>query len=435
MASSSVEPLLDGEEEDKPSRSNALCIFIAGIISLSAALFGMGMMPSVGGAHSYKELCDRTILEEVCIGGRITSTLLTEMLRAPKQELIDVWYEVNFTTVEHDDSGGYTIDCVSACSKLVTYIEKYAVLPPTSDVACYNIDGKTTCDIDVGLPNLVRQGPVGGQDLPDLHDEVFLKAQDNRKPADIALFSTEGAPLNLASDSKDWLNEDGDVDYGHFELIKRFCNVFRFYPIEKPSLAPPEPSAADWTREEHILHTKKMAEAQAYMNIVIRAFVFRQTQMEMTTWFGEAAYDSLSARKKVYDVLNGVDHMLNMVEPVYPGPLCSPNTYAYVYPRRYQCETVSHLKHYECTKYKDRLVFYLCPLYLKRKDEMIETLVHEGSHHAMSYTDDVMFKGHRAYGRKVCQELAIAAPEKALDNADNYCYYIQDTAEHLLVEG
>lgn len=75
-----------------------------------------------------------------------------------------------------------------------------------------------------------------------------------------------------------------------------------------------------------------------------------------------------------------------------------------------------------------RFVFYLCPLYFKRPHEMVETLVHEGSHHATAYTDDVDFRGSKAYGRRTCQDLAQAEPLKALKNADNFCYYIQDAA-------
>ena len=55
----------------------------------------------------------------------------------------------------------------------------------------------------------------------------------------------------------------------------------------------------------------------------------------------------------------------------------------------------------------------------------METLVHEGSHHATAFTEDVTFGTRKAYGRTTCQEVAKTDPHKALDNADNFCYYIQ----------
>ncbi|CAE7285894.1 eprA1 [Symbiodinium sp. CCMP2456] len=49
-------------------------------------------------------------------------------------------------------------------------------------------------------------------------------------------------------------------------------------------------------------------------------------------------------------------------------------------------------------------------------------------YNATAFTDDVDFEGGTAYGRSTCQKLARADPALALKNADNFCYYIQDTA-------
>ena len=112
---------------------------------------------------------------------------------------------------------------------------------------------------------------------------------------------------------------------------------------------------------------------------------------------------------------------------VYPGPKCKPNTYAYVYPQAYTCKEGKQSSR-PCTtmRHSKKYVFYLCPLYFQRPAEMVETLVHEGSHHATAFTDDVDFEGGTAYGRSTCQKLARADPALALKNADNFCYYIQE---------
>merc|ERR1719454_1433205 len=66
---------------------------------------------------------------------------------------------------------------------------------------------------------------------------------------------------------------------------------------------------------------------------------------------------------------------------------------------------------------------------------MVETLVHEGSHHASAFTDDVNFNGQTAYGRPLCERLAQQNPSLALKNADSFCYYIQDTAAQIGTSG
>merc|ERR1712151_1912 len=95
----------------------------------------------------------------------------------------------------------------------------------------------------------------------------------------------------------------------------------------------------------------------------------------------------------------------------------------------------SELRTRPCTKYGGNFVFYMCQLTMRSSlSVQIETLTHEGSHHATAYTDDVCMDNRHpcqqtAYGRSPCQTLARSNPSKALKNADNYCYYIQDITD------
>lgn len=113
------------------------------------------------------------------------------------------------------------------------------------------------------------------------------------------------------------------------------------------------------------------------------------------------------------------------------GPKCSPNTYAYVYPQAYKDCTGSQLGSRACTKNKEgQFIFYICDLTLRKGiGEQIETMTHEGSHHETARTDDVDFEGGTAYGRSACQRLARSNPSKAIENADNFCYYVQDVTD------
>jgi len=111
---------------------------------------------------------------------------------------------------------------------------------------------------------------------------------------------------------------------------------------------------------------------------------------------------------------------------------CSATTYAYVYPTAYKTCSTSQVMSKPCTKTAGgQFVFYLCPYYFQVPNEMVETLVHEGSHHASAYLDDVSFQGATAYGRQACTSLARSKPRSAVKNADNFCYYVQDVADQV----
>lgn len=87
---------------------------------------------------------------------------------------------------------------------------------------------------------------------------------------------------------------------------------------------------------------------------------------------------------------------------------CDPNTYAYVYPGD-----------------RSRTI-HLCNVFLHRSTgnelELTNTPIHEMSHFSnVGGTDDW------AYGPGGCQRLARDDPEQAVDNADNYGYFVSST--------
>jgi hypothetical protein len=160
-------------------------------------------------------------------------------------------------------------------------------------------------------------------------------------------------------------------------------------------------------------------EAQAYVNTAIRTFNKGETSRLIAKWFGGVANTDPALKQKVQKTLNSVKNMLGFVEYVYPGPECKPNTYAYVYP--YGPASRDTQGHF---------LFFLCDLYMRSsKSVQIETLTHEGSHHSVAYLDDVSFEGDKAYGRQTCERLAFQNPEKAVKNADSFCYYVQDITD------
>jgi len=82
---------------------------------------------------------------------------------------------------------------------------------------------------------------------------------------------------------------------------------------------------------------------------------------------------------------------------------CPRNTYAYVYPS------------------DSTFTVYLCSVFWQVPNERAETLTHELSHfNSVCRTDDWI------YGRSACRNLAKTHPNRAIDNADNYCYFGSD---------
>jgi len=120
------------------------------------------------------------------------------------------------------------------------------------------------------------------------------------------------------------------------------------------------------------------------------------------TWFG--AYQS-KRHKRLHGVYNDVAETLKNEKITYDfnGSSCQASWYAYTY--------------------KDTRTIYLCNMYIAAPfcgiDSKTGILIHELTH-AVSGTSD------HAYGLSGAKQLAINGPDKAVENADNYEYYIEN---------
>lgn len=229
---------------------------------------------------------------------------------------------------------------------------------------------------------------------------------------------------------------------------------------------------------------KRAQQAQAAINAAIRYHHQSHAQGLQDKWFGSSS----TWAEELSRVLNSVESMLGNVEYVYDvskqnndGDVCQKNTFAYVYPTSGEGMTKTRAGQY---------MFYLCDLNFKSAlSVQVETLIHEGSHHATSYTNDECMdefdtppytpseyreipkwagvtldasynirtadKGmvvglvmqikrntvviqvnpptdckSKAYGRQTCEDLATKGTGlKAIRNADSFCYYVQDIGE------
>jgi len=352
--------------------------------------------------------------------------------------------------------GKVWIECMPLCKTIVDFVKQTSVLPPKSDIGCYTVMDETFCDLDVRPSVLKTLGPKSDVDLPDFGDDLFLRTSGQLVEQEHSVVEVATAP-GMPMDSDTPLA--AGVTYSLWEALERMANLFRIYPdlsALRAEIEHPEASEASedggshsllqrssqkrmkgMTPDQARLNSQKEEMAKAYMGLVIRAFSAKETQEHMTRWFGRDAFFNPMVRKEVLRVMNSVNHMISNVYLVYPGTYChqiSNFTMAYVFSKGGWCpDDQLTTGKYACRTRNstNQFVFYLCPYLLTKPAETVETLVHEGSHHATAFLQDVKFENQTAYGRHACYHMALKEPLKALRNADSFCYYIQDAANDM----
>ncbi|XP_020622811.1 uncharacterized protein LOC110060385, partial [Orbicella faveolata] len=142
----------------------------------------------------------------------------------------------------------------------------------------------------------------------------------------------------------------------------------------------------------------KTAHNTAY-NTIISFLAAPQTKKQrVTLWFGA---------NQLNNVVKKLQKMAGVLEKetityTFDGPHCDATTYAYTF--------------------KNTREIFLCQLYKEAApvgaDSKMGILTHELSHAIVS-TDDIV------YGQRACKELAKAAPGRAINNADNFEYFVE----------
>ena len=131
-----------------------------------------------------------------------------------------------------------------------------------------------------------------------------------------------------------------------------------------------------------------------------------------TTWFGSYSAGRTATAKGTYtDIKNGLTNNKGL-KYYNNGPDCG-GAYAYVWSN-------------------DAKTVYLCKLYYDSqtscstsKESKEGTLLHEWAHN-LADRDDYKDATGNYYGRSRCKTLASNNPDKAVTNADNYCYHYCD---------
>jgi len=160
--------------------------------------------------------------------------------------------------------------------------------------------------------------------------------------------------------------------------------------------------------------------AEAAMWVESAIMKLAQSHDVITAWFGRADEASM---QQVRRVLSGIVQTLKMLKiRVGTSQYCRSNTTAYV---------VSY-DTYEGTfagaeKDGQRYVIHICSSYwspelFRDPSSKYGTLVHEAAHHHGA--KDTFYQGATPYGRAQCLRMAREAPDMALNNADNYKWFV-----------
>jgi len=438
-------------------------------------------------------LCDKLLVRQQCkimdSGNNIKIVSISELNWVTSTTRASM---IKFLTFIGFDAGGNTFTskeeftCQELCEAIVDAIPPEA-RPPTSDVGCrqgQEGEDEVVCDVDVS------PGALGVLSFDDSHEEFEAGHPAADGTEDDAPLSITGTAIKSANEEMldlephqllirlanrfrifPKLDIDVEEDVGEVELENEtfteegeegslaedgsawgcsaaLCRKYRdcvTYPnscggcrgcigisgISKTTTRRTTTQAPWWTTRRPAFTTPKPNTVPQWLtdvetvSVKAQAYVARALETApkakalLKKWFGRTDRKTV---QKVMFVLNSLSGMLGNVA-YKKGPQCGPNTYAYVYPRGPNSKNN-----------KDEFVFYLCSVYFRSDlGEKIETLTHEGSHHALAYTDDVWADDKqetKAYGRYTCKKLAKDYPGRAIKNADSHCYFINDLNGH-----
>jgi hypothetical protein len=333
------------------------------------------LMNTTADQTSLKAICDEEIVQETCaqVEGPVHD-FFQAMISASDETMQRLWRALR---LEREAT------CEDVCSSVADRLGN--LLPPFSDVGCYTDATGVRCDLDLSEQTLHDAAHIDG-DLPSAHHSQYAIAAHH--PAAASL----------------------EVEYGTDEAVAQVANLFRIYPAPSFEISAPEGMDSSLTEGASGWQSgvqKNNQQAQAYMATAIRKFKAKQTKTPMTKWFGKNAFTR--SRATVQNVLNSAAKVLRSVDFIYPGSICRSRfsgAYAYVQPGQ---------------KKGSKFVINLCKPFMSMPTKArISGLVHEATHHPNARTTDWK------YGRSGCAQLAKSKPSQALNNADNFRFYIED---------
>jgi len=339
------------------------------------------------------------------------------------------------------------VDCTTLCASAVTHLKtrKEVALPSKSDVGCYDSGGsKIVCDIDLS---------------PDKIKKLVTESNlDVYKPFPMPV-ATKDNNQNSESLEKSAVAFQDDIG----DVVVRLAQLFRIFPVTIR-----ESDGALEDAEKLVIAKKALVLSKGYVMNAVRKHKLKDSMAAAEKWFGKDAVSDPDLWGRLQEVVGAIAAMMDNIK--FKFPQCQPNVFGYVSPGGPDAKDPQ----------TGEFVMFLCPLFFEKKDEQIETIIHEISHHAVSFENDacmnpkgvyttkdlssvpkevrigeftkiedksyevMLFAGQKAYlregeegvectdkayGRESCAKLAQEDTIKALSNADNVCFYVQDVSD------
>lgn len=356
--------------------------------------------------------------------------------------------------------------CADLCASIISKIPD-PDKADTSDTACFVHPTKHTsvCDVNVSVKGLQDIHFDSNTNLPNL-ERMSLKevVQDSNGMSKVTAKARKGfgtmtnmqlliatanafhifplaSTLGFHSFIKSKQKNDGDEGckkkdctlsahcYARFKL----CNMCEMCGGTKQG-------GTDfvWNLDKELQALRTGAIAQAFVAQAIRAMNLAHGRKLVQAWFGSS---KLEVRKELMRILLGLNNVLANVKYIKVSQGCRNNRFAFVEPER--PGDLSRKSDKFKNKYGQYLVFLCNLFYDSSVGVQLETLLHEGSHHWPMAREDMCTNGNEndfatkqkqcngmAYGRQASLKLTDTSWKKAIKNADNIAYFVNDVYKY-----
>ncbi|CAE7571862.1 unnamed protein product [Symbiodinium sp. CCMP2456] len=279
---------------------------------------------------------------------------------------------------------GDRVLCAQLCQVTAKFLaSQHVALPPGPDIGCYqDPEGKDVCEEDLSPRTLATR--FANSDLEASPQERLGRGK--------SAGSHRRQRSTVRMEDPYQHGFEALVQSYSSELALRIMYMFRVYPRAFNSyLGSPDAQPEDWQSKL----AKFNLVARVFIMNAIRNLRLHQTVFHLAKWFGDDAVvepNLNETRVEVLRLLNSAVHVMNTAEFIYNASACVDDAFAFVYPSAY--DGVPDLEDAFRRNQKGQFVVYICPLtvYAERLGllaDAIQTSVHESSHHAVAYTDDV----------------------------------------------
>lgn len=419
-------------------------------------------------------LCYHAIVSETCRkvhdgggGDDVGPNLLGDLLSTDEGTVHSL-----FKSLGLGQKGG-DVTCGDLCNATAEYFAALGDLPPSSDVACFAVEGEEAeCNVGVDPHDMAS----GSRELKEADPDVDIEQEG--VPAVASSEAAEGSLMGALRTSgaavvryqsapgqrhlvreveprtphprrREARSADAAADASQrYDLVHqvacRVANIFRFFPSCEAVTVTIEPKSvgdrfsANESRRASSAIAARHASAKAWESTLLRELAEYHTQPQRQKWFGgTGALSEWAVRQRVVKTLNFVKQQLDFgIHYVYPanrvpGNACTQYTLAFVYKEYYMprpsgyaestmpvCD-VDPSQRLCAIDSKGKYVVYICEWYNHFADwKKVGTILHEVVHH--TNVDDV------TYDESVMVRLSQA---QQLNNADNYAHFGSDVVQ------